>query len=135
MTTEATPPRRGTDPDDSDYRDRRQPITGEEIRVGVGKYSIGLRGANIGSLVIGLIALIILGWHANDQTRATTELTNSIASEHAKMISSIERTMRLQTCVLSLTAQERIQWRESRDAQHALMAYCPSLLLSGPQTP
>ena len=35
----------------------------------------------------------------------------------------------MQTCVLSMTPDERLAWRQIRGAQDALIAFCPGLLM------
>ncbi len=50
----------------------------------------------------------------------------------APVAGDIMESVLLKGDIAKLTPDERVQWRQARDAQTALMAYCPSLLLSGP---
>lgn len=127
--TDATPPRRVGDDDAEDFRERRAGITGDEVRVGAGKYAVTLRGGMVIQVVCMMALLGVLGYHTQEQTKVANSLAAQIAKDHRDMSHAINYTLRLQTCVTSMTADERIQWRSSRDAQAALFTYCPGLLM------
>lgn len=122
------PPRRQDDPDDTDYRRSRVPISGEEVQVGVGKYRLTLRGQMIIGTFLGVVVLLSVAWHVQDNQRALGEIKAHITIETARASTEVKQTMRQTTCVLSMTAEERIEWRRSPAPDRALMAYCPGLL-------
>ena len=127
------PPRREHDAEEDDFTDRRRPITGDEqeLSIGAGKYRLTARGGIV-IIVIGTIAMLaMLAYGIREQDRAVVTMT----MDHRRMMAQFDRTMRLQTCVLSMTPDERLQWRQSRDAQNALVFFCPGLLMSGVETP
>jgi len=79
----------------------------------------GWRGRLSGKRIVDtLILLIVLMGLALIYVQHT-----GLASEH----STINQSIRVQTCVLSLTQAERIQLRESRAFPAALVYYCPWL--------
>lgn len=123
---EQTPSRRESDPDAMDFRSLRRPITGDEVQVGVGKYSLSLRGG----MVISMIGLLAILGGLYIVLTAQQQGFADIRRDHDTSSRSLEKTLRLQTCVLSLLPDEKLQWRTSRDTSAALIAYCPSLMLS-----
>ena len=131
MTPEATPPRRESDPEDADYRPQRQRITGDEVQLGVGRYSLTLRGSMVISVVMGLALLIAVGYLIRENDRDTAATRAQIEATRRATIKAIHEGMGLQTCVLALNAEERKWWRESktpREAREWLVATCPNLL-------
>ena len=131
MTPEHTPPRRESDPEDIDFRSIRQRITGDEVRLGVGKYSLTLRGGMVISVVMGLALLVAVGYLIRENDRDTAVTRAQIETTRRATIKAIHEAMGLQTCVLALNAEERKWWRESRSPREArewLVATCPSLL-------
>ena len=100
--------------------------SGDEVQVGVGKYALTARGTVVINVIFSFAILGGVGWVAVKQQENFDTLTRTISAEHR----ANERLARLQTCVLSMTTQERIEWRTSRDAANALMMFCPGLLLS-----
>lgn len=101
----------------------------EEVQVGAGKYTLTARGSIAINVIFSFAILGGVGWVAVKQQENFDTLTRTISAEHR----ANERLARLQTCVLSMTIDERIAWRNSRDAQNALMMFCPGLLLSPAQ--
>lgn len=119
--------RRESDEEEGDWRPARAPITGdeEELSLGAGKYRLTAKGGRV-ILIIGVISvlgLVAYGIRENDKIAA------SVSSEHKAITERIDRTLRMQTCVLSMTPEERIQWRNMRDAPLALASFCPGLLV------
>lgn len=121
-----------SDPDETDFGPQRRPISGEEqeLSVGAGKYRLTLKGSQIIAACMSLAVLLAIGWHLREQEIATQRILAHISSEMAAATRELSRTSRLQTCVLSMTTEERIQWRQSRgDSQQALFVFCPGLLI------
>lgn len=142
--------RRADDGEDDDHTDQRRPITGDEVRVGVGNKALTLRGSMVICVVIGIALLGLVAYGIREQDRAQQAITLMMANgarehersqqalslmmanEHRRMTDTIDRTLRVQTCVLSMTPQERLQWRGSRDAPNALIMFCPGMLAGFP---
>lgn len=115
---DVTPPRRDGDDAGVDYRALRRPISGNEVQLGVGKYSLTLRGSMVISVVAALAILAAL-WF----------IEKEMVGLHQTHALAMDRAMRLQACVLSLSREETTEWRASRDTTAALLAFCPSLML------
>ena len=127
MTTSPSP-RREADHEEDDWTSTRRPIQGDEVRVGVGKYNVTLRGGIVIIVVLGLAVLALVAVVAQRQRDSEAIM----AAEHRQMTATVNQALRLQTCVLSMTPDELLQWRGSRDAQNALIMFCPGLLVSAP---
>lgn len=118
-------PRREEDESESDWTPSRRQVQGDEVQIGVGKYNVTLRG---GIVIMVIIGIAILGLNALAiQKQQEAQLRMEL--EHRNLGEMLNKTVRLQTCVLSMTPDERLQWRASRDAQNALIMFCPGLLL------
>lgn len=116
---DVTPPRRDGDDAGVDYRALRRPISGNEVQLGVGRYSLTLRGGMVIN-VVGMIAILAALWF----------IEKEMTGQHRENAITHDRAMRLQSCILSLSREETTEWRKSRDTTAALMAFCPSLILS-----
>lgn len=126
---DVSPPRRASDPDSEDYRGLRRSISGDEVRVGAGRYSLRLRGSMVISVVLGLVNLSAVGYVIREQDRLRMELPGNMAEQHRILGKTLDTTMRFQTCVLALTPEELVAWRSSKWPQAWLVAMCPGLLL------
>jgi hypothetical protein len=135
MSVDKSPPRRTTDDDGDDHRAERRQISGDEVQVGVGKYTLTLRGGMVISVVLGLAILIGIGYQIRDQERFQAEVLSKIDAGTRATIRATHEGFGLQTCVLALTPAERVRWRESREPRQWLLSMCPSLLLQAPETP
>lgn len=127
-----TPTRRESDAEQEDWTEARRPIRGDEqeLTIGAGKYRLTARGATV-IVVIGVVAVLaMLYMHIAEQQKATSQIVSHISAETAAASREISRALRLQTCVLSMTAEERVEWRRRADAPSALMGYCPGLLFA-----
>ncbi len=93
-------------------------------------------------MVIGVVAMIaamaLIASHILESERARTEINAHVTTEMDRLRAEIgvankdaAKNLRLQTCVLLLTPQERLEWRTSREPQSALLSLCPGLLLGG----
>lgn len=129
------PPRRATDADDDDHRAKRRQISGDEVQVGVGKYSLTLRGGMVISVVMGLAILIGQGYIIRNQDRFESGILARLEAGQRAAIKATHEGFGLQTCVMALTPDERVRWRESRDPRVWLLSMCPSLLLQAPEVP
>ncbi len=98
----------------------------DEVQVGAGKYNVTARGPLTIAVLFGFSILGAVAWVAVKQQENFDYLSRMISSEHR----ANDRLARLQTCVLTLDANEKIAWRASRDATNSLMMFCPGLLLS-----
>ena len=136
MRDVSTPHRAGDD-DDTDYRGQRRPIDGSEVRIGYGNKSVSLRGGMTIGVVLGIVILIGLGYVIREVDRMRMEIPGNMAEQHRILARTLDTATRYQTCVLALTADERVAWRSSREPRAWLVAMCPGLLLQAtePVTP
>ena len=128
------PPRRESDSEEDDYRLRRTPITGdeEELSLGAGKYRLTAKGGRV-IVIIGVLAILALvGYGIREQDKARVELKLQVAAEHRTMTSILSRDLRTAICVLSMTTEERVAWRNMRgDPQQSMISFCPGVVLGG----
>ena len=133
MTPPPEPPkRRETDDEDRDYTEYRRRITGTEpeLRVGVGKWSVTLKGGGQILIILQLAAIGLQGWHINDMVKTTTELRTALIAAVDKSRTATEKSLRVSLCISRLSAAQIEDWRKRsvQDPQTGLVAYCPELM-------
>jgi hypothetical protein len=131
--TDHAPPRRATDADNEDYRAERRQISGDEVQVGIGKYSLTLRGSMAISVVLGLAVLAAIGYTIREQDRFEATILAQLEANQRRFVKATHEGFVRQTCVLAMTAEERTEWRKAKSPREWLVGMCPDLLLQAPE--
>ena len=115
---------RADDTEGAYYRHLRRPITGNEVRVGSGVISsLTLRGTMI-IVVIGVIGAMLMNLYTAERMSREHSQVSSIITDSLR---SLVRDVRFQTCINSMTFEERTALRNARDFRVAAGAFCPWL--------